>query len=217
MCAAVARVWQLRGMEGQVLRHRSALTAGHVLDPAWLEQIIDTTDLRPRLGHRPAELSGGQQQRVACARALAARPAVIFADEPTGNLDSRAAADMLTLLRRCVHELGQTIVMVTHDPVAAAHGLLRTLGMTRPQIRRLIHLEAVLVAVHGAVLGLGLGLIGGAVAQQALTAYGATTLTIPWTTNAAVLIGAVGIGLAAAVLPAQRAARLSPLEAITAS
>ncbi len=160
MGAAAARVRQLRGMEGQVLRHRSALTTGHALDPAWLEQIIDTADLRPRLGHQPAELSGGQQQRVACARALAARPAVIFADEPTGNLDSRAAADMLTLLRRCVHELGQTIVMVTHDPVAAAHGLLRTLGMTRPQIRRLIHLEAVLVAVHGAVHGLGL--IGGA-------------------------------------------------------
>ena len=95
-------------------------------------------------------------------------------------------------------------------------GLLRTLGITRPQIRRLIHLEAVLVAVHGAVLGLGLGLLWGAAAQQALTAYGITALTIPWTTNAAVLIGAVGIGLAAAVLPAQRAARLSPLEAITA-
>ena len=95
--------------------------AGRSPDPAWLDQIIDTVDLRPRLGHRPAELSGGQQQRVACARALARRPAVIFADEPTGNLDSRTAADLLALLRRCVHELGQTIVMVTHDPVAAAH------------------------------------------------------------------------------------------------
>jgi putative ABC transport system ATP-binding protein len=95
--------------------------AGRSPDPAWLEQIIDTVDLRPRLGHRPSELSGGQQQRVACARALAGRPAVIFADEPTGNLDSRTAADVLTLLRRCVHELGQTIIMVTHDPIAAAH------------------------------------------------------------------------------------------------
>jgi putative ABC transport system ATP-binding protein len=95
--------------------------AGQSLDPAWLDQIIDTVDLRTRLGHRPAELSGGQQQRVACARALATSPDVIFADEPTGNLDSRAAADMLALLRRCMHELGQTIVMVTHDPVAAAH------------------------------------------------------------------------------------------------
>ena len=94
--------------------------AGRSPDPAWLDHIIDTVDLRPRLGHRPAELSGGQQQRVACARALARRPAVIFADEPTGNLDSRTAADLLALLRRCVHELGQTIVMVTHDPVAAA-------------------------------------------------------------------------------------------------
>ena len=95
--------------------------AGRSPDPAWLDQIIDTIGLRPRLSHRPGELSGGQQQRVACARALAGRPAIIFADEPTGNLDSRTAADVLTLLRRCVHELGQTIVMVTHDPVAAAH------------------------------------------------------------------------------------------------
>jgi putative ABC transport system ATP-binding protein len=95
--------------------------AGRSPDPVWLDQIIDTVNLRGRLGHRPAELSGGQQQRVACARALAGRPSVIFADEPTGNLDSRTAADVLTLLRRCVHELGQTIVMVTHDPVAAAH------------------------------------------------------------------------------------------------
>jgi putative ABC transport system ATP-binding protein len=95
--------------------------AGRPTDPAWLDQIIDTVDLRSRLGHRPGELSGGQQQRVACARALAGRPAVIFADEPTGNLDSRAATDVLALLRRCVHELGQSIVMVTHDPVAASH------------------------------------------------------------------------------------------------
>ncbi len=95
--------------------------AGRSPESAWLDQIIDTVDLRSRLGHRPGELSGGQQQRVACARALAGRPSVIFADEPTGNLDSRAASDVLELLRRCVHELGQSIVMVTHDPVAASH------------------------------------------------------------------------------------------------
>jgi putative ABC transport system ATP-binding protein len=83
--------------------------AGRSPDPAWLDHIIDTVDLRSRLGHRPAELSGGQQQRVACARALARRPAVIFADEPTGNLDSRTAADLLALLRRCVHELGHYV------------------------------------------------------------------------------------------------------------
>lgn len=104
-----------------------------------------------------------------------------------------------------VNTLALSVIERTHEI-----GLLHTLGMTRPQIRRLIHLEAVLVAIHGAVLGLGLGLLWGAAAQQALTAYGITALTIPWTTNAAVLIGAVGIGLAAAVLPAQRAARLSP-------
>ncbi len=110
--------------------------AGRSPDPAWLDQIIDTVDLRSRLGHRPAELSGGQQQRVACARALAGRPAVIFADEPTGNLDSRTAADVLALLRRCVHELGQTIVMVTHDPVAAVPRRPGGVPRRRPHRRR---------------------------------------------------------------------------------
>ncbi|MER8085836.1 ABC transporter ATP-binding protein [Streptomyces sp. NPDC058316] len=80
-----------------------------------------TVGLAHRLGHRPAQLSGGQQQRVACARALVGRPEIVFADEPTGNLDSRAAADILGFLRRCVRELGQTVVMVTHDPLAASH------------------------------------------------------------------------------------------------
>jgi putative ABC transport system ATP-binding protein len=87
----------------------------------WLDTVIDAVGLGDRLGHRPAELSGGQQQRVAVARALAARPAIIFADEPTGNLDSRTGAEILTFLREAVTELGQTIVMVTHDPVAAAY------------------------------------------------------------------------------------------------
>ncbi len=95
--------------------------AGRRPDRAWLDQVIDTVGLRDRLAHRPSELSGGQQQRVACARALAGRPELIFADEPTGNLDSRAGAEMLAFLRRSVDELDQTIVMVTHDPAAAAH------------------------------------------------------------------------------------------------
>jgi putative ABC transport system ATP-binding protein len=90
-------------------------------DQAWLDHVIDTVGLADRLAHRPAELSGGQQQRVACARALAGRPEIIFADEPTGNPDSRAGAQVLEFLRRSVDELGQTIVMVTHDPVAASH------------------------------------------------------------------------------------------------
>jgi putative ABC transport system ATP-binding protein len=90
-------------------------------DPAWLEQVIDTVGLRERLAHRPSELSGGQQQRVACARALASRPEIVFADEPTGNLDSRAGAEVLGFLRHSVTDLGQTIVMVTHDPVAASY------------------------------------------------------------------------------------------------
>jgi putative ABC transport system ATP-binding protein len=88
-------------------------------DRAWVDAVIEAVGIGDRLGHRPAELSGGQQQRVAAARALAGRPTVVFADEPTGNLDSRSGADLLGFLRRSVDELGQTIVMVTHDPVAA--------------------------------------------------------------------------------------------------
>ncbi len=95
--------------------------AGRKPDPAWYRQVIDAVGLHSRLGHRPAELSGGEQQRVAGARALVARPTVIFADEPTGNLDSRSSADILGFMRRSVDEFGQTIVMVTHDPTAAGY------------------------------------------------------------------------------------------------
>ena len=95
--------------------------AGRRPDQQWLDTVIDTVGLRARLSHRPTELSGGQQQRVAAARALASRPKIIFADEPTGALDSRAAGELLGFLRGAVHDLGQTIVMVTHDPVAASY------------------------------------------------------------------------------------------------
>ncbi|HEU5031122.1 MAG TPA: ABC transporter ATP-binding protein [Spirillospora sp.] len=95
--------------------------AGRKADKAWVDEVIDTVGLRPRLKHRPSELSGGQQQRVACARALASRPEIIFADEPTGNLDSRSGAEVLAFLRDSVRRMGQTIVMVTHDPSAAAY------------------------------------------------------------------------------------------------
>jgi putative ABC transport system ATP-binding protein len=95
--------------------------AGRKPDQAWLDNVVDTVGLRNRLSHRPSELSGGQQQRVAVARALASRPDIIFADEPTGNLDSRTGAEILDFMRRAVRELGQTIVMVTHDPVAASY------------------------------------------------------------------------------------------------
>jgi putative ABC transport system ATP-binding protein len=94
--------------------------AGRKPDAEWYRTVIETVGLQDRLDHRPNQLSGGQQQRVAVARALASRPAIVFADEPTGNLDSRSGAEVLTLLRRSVDEFGQTIVMVTHDPVAAA-------------------------------------------------------------------------------------------------
>ncbi|MEW2395527.1 ABC transporter ATP-binding protein [Streptomyces sp. NPDC046862] len=95
--------------------------AGQKPDQKWLDEVIDTLGLRARLKHRPSQLSGGQQQRVACARALASRPELIFADEPTGNLDSRAGLEVLGFLRQAVDSLGQTVVMVTHDPGAAAH------------------------------------------------------------------------------------------------
>jgi putative ABC transport system ATP-binding protein len=94
--------------------------AGRDPDKAWVDQLIETIGLDDRRTHRPSQLSGGQQQRVAIARALASRPAVIFADEPTGNLDSKASDDILVLLRRAVDEFGQTVVMVTHDAHAAS-------------------------------------------------------------------------------------------------
>jgi putative ABC transport system ATP-binding protein len=95
--------------------------AGKDPDQAWLDNVIDIVGLRPRLKHRPSELSGGQQQRVAVARALASRPEIVFADEPTGNVDSKAGAEILSFMAQAVREHGQTIVMVTHDPVAAAY------------------------------------------------------------------------------------------------
>ena len=95
--------------------------AGRKPDKQWLDQVITMIGLADRLGHRPTQLSGGQQQRVAVARALASRPEIIFGDEPTGNLDSRAGAEVLGFLRNSVRELGQTVVMVTHDPVAASY------------------------------------------------------------------------------------------------
>jgi putative ABC transport system ATP-binding protein len=94
--------------------------AGRHPDPRWFQEVVGVLGLGDRLGHRPRELSGGQQQRVACARALISRPDVIFADEPTGNLDSRSGAEVLTFLRHSVREFGQTIILVTHDAVAAS-------------------------------------------------------------------------------------------------
>ena len=95
--------------------------AGRKPDPAWMDQVVATVGLADRLSHRPSELSGGQQQRVAVARALVERPEIIFADEPTGNLDSHSSGEILGFMRRAVDDFGQCVVMVTHDPVAATH------------------------------------------------------------------------------------------------
>jgi putative ABC transport system ATP-binding protein len=95
--------------------------AGRKPDPAWFDEVVAAVGLADRLSHRPAELSGGQQQRVACARALVTRPDVVFADEPTGNLDSRSGAEVLSFLQSSAREKGQTVVMVTHDPLAAGY------------------------------------------------------------------------------------------------
>jgi putative ABC transport system ATP-binding protein len=95
--------------------------AGSKTDRSWVDRVIDALGLRERLSHRPSELSGGQQQRVAAARALASKPSIVFADEPTGNLDSNSSAELLAFLRRSVDDFGQTIVMVTHDPTAASY------------------------------------------------------------------------------------------------
>jgi putative ABC transport system ATP-binding protein len=95
--------------------------AGRKPDQEWFDLVIDTVGLRDRLGHKPNQLSGGQQQRVACARALVSRPAIVFADEPTGNLDSVASAGILEFLQKSVREFGQSIVIVTHDPIAAGY------------------------------------------------------------------------------------------------
>ena len=98
-----------------------ARLAGRKVDSAWFDTVVDTVGLAPRLRHRPSELSGGQQQRVAVARALVARPQIVFADEPTGNLDSHSGSEVLAFMKTAVRDFGQTIVMVTHDPVAASY------------------------------------------------------------------------------------------------
>jgi putative ABC transport system ATP-binding protein len=108
----------LTAMENVTLPMR---LAGRKPDQDWLDTVVETVGLGSRLKHRPSELSGGQQQRVAVARALAGKPQIVFADEPTGNLDSKTGAEILAFMRQAVRELGQTIVMVTHDPVAASY------------------------------------------------------------------------------------------------
>jgi putative ABC transport system ATP-binding protein len=112
--------------------------AGATPDDAWMQEVVGTVGLADRLSHRPSELSGGQQQRVAVARALASKPAIIFADEPTGNLDSRSSSEILGFMQRAVKAYGQTIVMVTHDPVAASYAD-RVLILADGKIVREIH------------------------------------------------------------------------------
>ena len=124
------------------------------VDKAWFDEVVETLGLTGRLKHRPSELSGGQQQRVAVARALLGRPAVIFADEPTGNLDSLAGAEVLSLLRTSVTQWGQTVIMVTHDPVAAAYSD-RVVLLGDGRVTGELHaptVDSVLAALHGARL-----------------------------------------------------------------
>jgi len=127
--------------------------AGSRPDQAWMDDVVARLGLRDRLGHRPYELSGGQQQRVAVARALLPRPDVVFADEPTGNLDSRAGAEVLGLLRSSVRETGQTVVMVTHDPVAAGYAD-RVVLLADGQLAGEVH-QPTADAVIDALRGLG--------------------------------------------------------------
>ncbi|MFD8494769.1 ABC transporter ATP-binding protein [Amycolatopsis sp. NPDC059657] len=125
--------------------------AGRKPDPAWFATVVDALGLRQRLRHKPGELSGGQQQRVACARALMGKPDVVFADEPTGSLDSRSSAEVLGFLRTSVTDLGQTVVMVTHDPVAASyadHGVLLADGRVATHLAS-PSADAVLAALTG--------------------------------------------------------------------
>jgi putative ABC transport system ATP-binding protein len=112
--------------------------AGRKPDKGWVDQVISAVGLGDRLKHRPSELSGGQQQRVAVARALASRPDIIFADEPTGNLDSRSGAEILSFMQRATVELGQTIVMVTHDPSAASYAR-RVVFLADGKVRGEVH------------------------------------------------------------------------------
>jgi len=127
--------------------------AGQRPDRAWMDAVISRLGLRDRLRHRPHELSGGQQQRVAVARALLPRPDVVFADEPTGNLDSRAGAEVLDLLRSSVRETGQTVVMVTHDPAAAAYAE-RVVLLADGRLAGEVH-QPTTASIQGALRGLG--------------------------------------------------------------
>ncbi|MGW8374570.1 ABC transporter ATP-binding protein [Streptomyces sp. ODS28] len=148
--------------------------AGRKPDKEWLRHVIDTVGLGDRLGHRPGQLSGGQQQRVAVARALAGKPEIIFGDEPTGNLDSRSGTEVLGFLRRSVDELGQTIVIVTHDPVAASYADRVVFladgrivdGMRQPTaeavLDRLKRMDTVAAAGTGAGAGSAAGAAGAA-------------------------------------------------------
>jgi putative ABC transport system ATP-binding protein len=122
-------------------------------DAAWMDELVDVVGLRDRLRHRPSELSGGQQQRVAVARALAGKPRIVFGDEPTGNLDSQTGAEVLGFLRRAVRELGQTVVMVTHDPGAASYAD-RVLFLADGRIAGELH-EPTPEAVHERMAELG--------------------------------------------------------------
>jgi hypothetical protein len=211
--------------------------AGRGVDRSWFDTVVEVLSLRTRLGHRPTELSGGQQQRVAAARALVSRPDIIFADEPSGNLDSRSSGEMLAeyknsqggqidVLLNLIDALVVLAIVIALlgvvDTVALSIvertpelGLIRALGMSRRQTRSMVRWETVLITLFGTLLGIAVGLLLGAALVRAFSSLGVDRLDLALGQQLGYVVIAFAAGVVAAVLPARRAARADILRAIT--